>query len=132
MPLGWFVRLVLRGKRPQPTLPFMAKLTPWATALQTMLVVVFVVGFFGGGVAAAAENDYSFLAGVRSTLWPLFTLPPAMIFLTIVMAWGTLAGTRRRTWGFLRSAYRVLLVAAAITICVVLIRWNVVLPIIMN
>jgi pimeloyl-ACP methyl ester carboxylesterase len=132
MPLGWFVRLVLRGKRPQPTLPFMAKLMPWATALQTMLVVVFVVGFFGGGVAAAAENDYSFLAGVRSTLWPLFTLPPAMIFLTIVMAWGTLAGTRSGGWGFVRSAYRVLLVAAAITICIVLARWDVVLPIIMN
>lgn len=129
LPLGWFIRLIVRGGRRSAPAPFVARVLPWATALHGALTVVFVVGLLGAGIAAAAAgNDYSFLAGVRREWALLFTLPPALVFLTIVMAAGFVAGRRSAAWGVVRTLYRGLLVVAAAGVCVVLALWKTVLP----
>ncbi len=123
MPLGWLTRLLL-GRRSSRPMPFAARVMPWAAALYTFGIIVFVGGIFGAAIAAIAGNDYSFLGGVTSDILPLFSLLPVLAILTGVILWGVVAGWRSGTWGILRRLYRSALALAAIVASIVLVVWG--------
>ncbi|MCX6018951.1 MAG: alpha/beta hydrolase, partial [Chloroflexi bacterium] len=123
MPLGWLLRLLLSRRSSRP-MPFAARVMPWAAALYTFGIIVFVGGIFGAAIAAIAGNDYSFLGGVTSDILPLFSLLPVLAILTGVILWGVVAGWRSGTWGILRRLYRSALALAAIVASIVLVVWG--------
>ena len=123
MPLGWLLRLLLSRRSSHP-MPFAARAMPWAAALYTFGIIVFVGGIFGAAITAAAGNDYSFLVGVTSDILPLFSLLPVLAILAVVILWGVVAGWRSGTWGILRRLYRSALALAAIVASAVLVVWG--------